>query len=117
VSDSDQNPKVTCVVPVPPVVTKKGLCEDDVATLIAMSPEEVKALSTVDKRKRTRTIKKFQLAQAEELRRAQQAEEIARRADQAKIWQEVEKGATNEKSLGKDEVSKSNQEESYQSGK
>lgn len=117
-SSSDPNPKVICVVPVPPMVPKKGLCEKDVATLMAMSPEEVKALSTVEKRQRTRMIKKFQGAQADQLRQAHQAEEKARRAEQAKIWKEVELGsistktATNEKSPGKSEVNGSNQEES-----
>ena len=61
-------------------------------------------------------IKKFQGAQADQLR---QAQEKARRAEQAKIWKEVELGststktATNEKSPGKSEVNESNQEESW----
>jgi len=62
------NPKVRCVVPVPPmpkvVSREKRFNEKDIATLMAMSSEEVNALSTTEKRQRTRIINKFQTAQA-----------------------------------------------------
>jgi hypothetical protein len=51
------NPKVRCVVPVlpmPKVVSReKRFNEKDIATLMAMSSEEVNALSTTKKRQRT----------------------------------------------------------------
>jgi len=113
------NPKVRCVVPVlpmPKVVSReKRFNEKDIATpFMAMSLEEVNALSTTEKRQRTRIINKFQTAQANQLREAQQAEEKAMRMEQAKRWEEVEMSPTSSTAMRKEKSLEMSQENKKQ---
>ena len=60
-----------CTVPIRPVKAKQPLSEEEMKSLLAMTPAEVSALTSNEKRQRTRTINRFREEEEEKRRQAQ----------------------------------------------